>query len=80
LQCACVWVVFVGEGVFEGFDSDGTILECLYIVESVFYLGVPLGVSRKFIAKFNTSTWYVTGGLAGIAIGAYLAGMGFGYL
>ena len=57
-----------------------SIIGYMLIVESVFYLGVPLGVSRKFINKFNTSNWFVTGGLLSIAIGAYLAGMGFGYL
>ncbi len=57
-----------------------SIIGYMLIVEGVFYLGVPLGVSRKFISKFNTNTWYVTGGLASLAIGAYLAGVGFGYL
>jgi len=65
-----------------GTDVAGiiSIIGYMLIVESVFYLGVPLGVSRKFISKFNTSTWYLTGGLVAIALGAYLAGMGFGYL
>ena len=65
-----------------GTDIAGiiSIIGYMLIVESVFYLGVPLGITRKIIAKFNTSTWYVTGGLASLALGAYLAGMGFGYL
>ena len=65
-----------------GTDVPGilSIIGYMLIVEGIFYLGVPLGVSRKFISKFNTSSWYVAGGVASIAIGAYLAGMGFGYL
>ena len=65
-----------------GTDIAGilSIIGYMLIVESVFYLGVPLGISRKFINKFNTSTWYVSGGLASLALGAYLAGTAFGYL
>lgn len=65
-----------------GTDVAGVIslIGYMLLVESVFYLGVPLGISRKFINKFNTSTWYLSGGLVSLALGAYLAGMGFGYL
>ena len=65
-----------------GTDVPGilSIIGYMLIVEGIFYLGVPLGVSRKFISKFNTSSWYVAGGVAAIALGSYLAGMGFGYL
>ena len=65
-----------------GTDVTGvlSLIGYMLIVEGVFYLGVPLGVSRKFINKFNTSSWYVAGSVAAIALGAYLACMGFGYL
>ena len=65
-----------------GTDVAGilSIIGYMLIVEGIFYLGVPLGISRKFINKFNTSSWYVAGGVAAIALGSYLAGMGFGYL
>lgn len=65
-----------------GTDIAGvlSLIGYILVVESVFYLGVPLGVSRKFINKFNNHTWYLSGGLVAIALGVYLAGMGFGYL
>ena len=65
-----------------GTDVPGvlSIIGYMLIVEGIFYLGVPLGLSRKFINKFNTSQWYVAGGVAAIALGSYLAGMGYGYL
>lgn len=65
-----------------GTDVPGvlSLIGYILLVEGVFYLGVPLGVSRKFINKFNNNTWYLSGGLVAIALGAYLAGMGFGYL
>jgi len=65
-----------------GTDVAGvlSLIGYMLIVESVFYLGVPLGISRKFINKFNTAQWYVAGSVAAIALGGYLAGMGFGYL
>ncbi len=65
-----------------GTDVAGvlSLIGYMLIVESIFYLGVPLGVSRKFIGRFNTAQWYVAGSVASIALGAYLAGMGFGYL
>lgn len=66
----------VGTSV-EGIIS---IIGYMLLVEGVLYLGVPLGLSRKFINKFNTKNWYVIGSLTAIAVGGYLAGMGFGYL
>jgi hypothetical protein len=65
-----------------GTDIAGllSLIGYMLVVESVLYLGVPLGVSRRFINKFNTSTWFVAGGVAALALGGYLAGLSFGYL
>jgi hypothetical protein len=87
LYCIALIELIAGLMLTVAYPQIGTSVEgilsiigYMLIVESVFYLGVPLGISRKFISKFNTSTWYVSGGLLSIAVGAYLAGMGFGYL
>lgn len=50
----------------------------MMVVESVFYLGVPLGLTKKIIHKFNSQQWYLVGGLLSIVLGAYLAGTAFG--
>lgn len=50
------------------------------IVESVLYLTMPYTGVRRWIRMFNTNQWYVAGGFLSIAIGLYLAGVGFGYL
>lgn len=50
------------------------------IIESIIYLTLPYTGVRRMIRKFNTDQWYVTGGFLSIALGLYLAGVGFGYL
>jgi len=52
----------------------------MMVIESVFYLSMPLATMQKFIRQFNRPQWYVTGGLASVALGAYLTAIGFGIL
>lgn len=84
----CIAFVELGAGIAlavayptVGWDIAGiiAIVGYMMIVESLFYLGVPLGVTKKIIHKFSNQTWYATGGIIAIALGAYLAGVGFGY-
>ncbi|RJR12776.1 hypothetical protein C4585_03215 [Candidatus Parcubacteria bacterium] len=57
-----------------------TLIGWWMIVESVLYLTMPYTGIRRWIRMFNTNQWYVAGGFLSIAIGLYLAGIGFGYL
>lgn len=49
------------------------------IVEGIVYLSMPSRVVQKFIKRFNRDSWYRTGGAIAIVMGAYLAGVGFGF-
>lgn len=50
----------------------------MLLVESIFYLAMPMKMIQKFVQPFNTPTWYVGGGILAIALGVFLAGTGFG--
>ncbi|MEX0917870.1 MAG: hypothetical protein WDZ93_01835 [Candidatus Paceibacterota bacterium] len=50
----------------------------MLVVESIVYFAFPMNSIRSITAKFNRSEWYVGGGLASIAIGAYLLVSAFG--
>ena len=48
------------------------------MIEALFYLSVPYTRIMRVIRLFSTPTWYTSGGLLAIVIGAYLTGKGFG--
>jgi uncharacterized membrane protein len=48
------------------------------IIEGVMYLGMPYAKVSRFMRQFNNATWYTSGGLVAVVLGAYLAGKGFG--
>lgn len=48
------------------------------MVEAVFYLTMPYTRLAKLVKMFSTSTWFTSGGLLSIVMGAYLTGKGFG--
>jgi len=64
------------------FSADGVIslVGWMMVVESVFYLLLPSKEMQKFVKKFNTPTWYLSGGIIALLLGAYLAGKGFGII
>ena len=47
-------------------------------VEGLIYLAMPYTKIGKLMRQFNTPTWYTSGGLVAVVLGAYLAGKGFG--
>ena len=49
------------------------------VVEATAYLLLPDAAIRMMLAQVNTPAWYVGGGAFAIALGAYLAGFGFGW-
>lgn len=57
-----------------------TLIGWVLIVECVLYLTLPFKVVQRFVRKFNTDTWYGTGGVIAILLGGYLALGGFGFL
>jgi hypothetical protein len=61
------------------FDWQGliTFVGAWMIIESVFFLMAPSGRSKRIIRRFNIPVWYTGGGLIAIAVGLYLAGIGF---
>lgn len=55
-----------------------TLVGWMAVAESVVYLTLPDELVETFIRAFNTSFWYVVGGLLSIAAGGCLAAYGFG--
>lgn len=56
-----------------------TLIGWLMILESVMYMMLPFSGMRRFIRLFNRSQWYISGGFISVALGAYLAVVGFGF-
>jgi hypothetical protein len=56
-----------------------TIIGWMAVLEAAIYLLLSDRLVAKFIATFNTATWYVIGGSLAIVVGGYLAGFGFGW-
>lgn len=56
-----------------------TLIGVWIMVEAIFYLAVPYTKVMRVMRQFNTSTWYTSGGLLAVVLGAYLAGKGFGF-
>lgn len=52
----------------------------ILVVEGVLYLALPIRVVQRFVRKFNTDTWYGTGGVIAILLGGYIAAGGFGLI
>ena len=57
-----------------------SVIGWMLIVEGIIYLALPYGKVHKMIRSFNTPTWFRAGSLLAIVIGAYLAGIGFGFI
>jgi hypothetical protein len=57
-----------------------TIIGWMAMIEAGIYLLLPDDMVTRFIRTFNTEGWYVTGGVLAIAVGAYLAAFGFGWV
>lgn len=55
-----------------------TLIGIWIMVEAVFYLTMPYTRLAKLVKMFGTSTWFTSGGLLSIVLGAYLTGKGFG--
>ncbi len=55
-----------------------TLIGIWIMVEGVFYMTMPYTRLVKFVRMFSTPTWFTSGGLLSIALGAYLTGKGFG--
>lgn len=51
----------------------------MMVIESLLYMAMPSATVQKVIRVFNRPTWFISGGLAAVAGGIYLAGTGFGY-
>ena len=56
-----------------------TLIGLWIAIEGVFYLAAPYTKVMKFVKMFNNSTWFTSGGLLAVVMGAYLAGKGFGF-
>ena len=56
-----------------------TLLGWMAVLEALIYLFLPDRWVARFIATFNTSFFYVVGGLLAIVVGIYLTGFGFGW-
>lgn len=56
-----------------------TLIGWTLVVEGVLYLASPYTKIHKMLRHFNTPTWFTSGGLLAVVLGAYLAGKGFGF-
>jgi hypothetical protein len=50
----------------------------IMVIESIVYMTISARAMQRLVESFNTRSWYIGGGVASIAIGVYLAGIGFG--
>lgn len=70
--------------VYPNFTPDWvgavSIIGWVLVVEGVLYLALPIKVVQRFVRKFNTDTWYGTGSIIAILVGAYIAAGGFGLI
>jgi hypothetical protein len=57
-----------------------TLIGWMLVVEGLVYLVLPDEYVEKIIRTFNTSFWYIAGGLLATAAGTYLAAYGFGFI
>ncbi len=57
-----------------------TIVGWVMLIEAVAYLLLPYKVVAKIFRRLNTKSWYIAGGLLSVVVGAYLAGIGFGWM
>jgi hypothetical protein len=57
-----------------------TIIGWMAVIEAGIYLLLPDDMVARFIRTFNTESWYIIGGVLAIAVGAYLATFGFGWV
>lgn len=80
IELAAGLALVVGHQYYT-FDWRGliTFIGAWMVVESVLYLTLSDTRIRKMIKFFNNSTWFTLGGALSIAMGAYLAGVGFGF-
>jgi hypothetical protein len=69
----------IGHPIFTA-DWRGiiTFIGIWIMVEALFYLTMPYTRLVKFVKMFSTPTWFTSGGLLSIVMGAYLTGKGFG--
>lgn len=56
-----------------------TLIGWTLVVEGILYLASPYTKIHKMLRHFNTPTWFTSGGLVAVVLGAYLAGKGFGF-
>lgn len=56
-----------------------TLIGYWMVAEGIVYLASPYTKLQKFLKTFSTPTWYTSGGLVAVVLGAYLAGKGFGF-
>lgn len=56
-----------------------TLIGWTLVVEGILYLASPYTKIHKMLRHFNTPTWFTSGGLLAVVLGAYLAGKGFGF-
>lgn len=63
-------------------DANGLIslIGWMLLVEGVVYLAAPSKKVQKFVRRFNHEKWYGAGGAVAVAMGAYLAATGFGFI
>ncbi len=57
-----------------------TLIGWLLLLEGLLFLVLPDDLVGRFMATFNTESWYLAGGLLAIAAGAYLTAFGFGWI
>ena len=55
-----------------------TLIGAWIMVEGIFYLAAPYTKVVRWVKMFSNSTWFTSGGLLSVVLGAYLAGKGFG--
>lgn len=74
-----LFIIF-GHNVWETLPQTiVSLIGWLMLLEGIFYLFMPDKVVRKVVKTFNTTAWYVGGGVVSIIAGLYLLNSAFGF-
>lgn len=72
-------LILTQPSILESWMGIMSVIGWMLVIEAIIYLALPARKVQKFIKRFNKREWYLGGGIVALALGAALAGYGFGF-